>query len=54
MGCTQSNLTPEEVEARKKNKEYEQQLAAQAKQEDEKIKLLLLGAGESGELRRSS
>lgn len=52
MGCTQSNLTPEEVEAKKKNKEYESQLAAQAKQEDEKIKLLLLGAGESGKLAR--
>mmetsp|Transcript_25736 Transcript_25736/g.28062 ORF Transcript_25736/g.28062 Transcript_25736/m.28062 type:complete len:358 (-) Transcript_25736:452-1525(-) len=47
MGCTQS-LTPEEQEKRRKNKEYEQALANQAKQEDEKIKLLLLGAGESG------
>jgi GTPase SAR1 family protein len=47
MGCTQS-ASVEEIEKRKKNKEYEQQLATQAKQEDEKIKLLLLGAGESG------
>lgn len=47
MGCTQS-LTPEEQEKRRKNKEYDQNLAHQAKQEDEKIKLLLLGAGESG------
>lgn len=41
-------MSQEEVEKRKKNKEYENQLASQAKQEDEKIKLLLLGAGESG------
>jgi GTPase SAR1 family protein len=47
MGCTQS-ASADEIEKRKKNKEYEQQLAVQAKQEDEKIKLLLLGAGESG------
>lgn len=47
MGCTQS-MSAEEADKRKKNKEYEQQLASQAKQEDEKIKLLLLGAGESG------
>lgn len=41
-------MTQEEVDKRRKNKEYENQLASQAKQEDEKIKLLLLGAGESG------
>eukprot|EP01039_Chlorochromonas_danica_P001232 gene1232-1344_t len=46
--CSSQPLSPEELEKRKKNKEYEQQLASQAKQEDEKIKLLLLGAGESG------
>lgn len=41
-------MSQEELEKRRKNKEYENQLASQAKQEDEKIKLLLLGAGESG------
>lgn len=49
MGCVgSSGLSPEEREKRKKNAEVDNQLANQAKQEDEKIKLLLLGAGESG------
>lgn len=48
MGCTGSRLTPEERDKRKKNADFEAELANQAKQEDEKIKLLLLGAGESG------
>eukprot|EP01032_Pedospumella_encystans_P009568 gene9568-11251_t len=48
MGCTNSRLTPEERDKRKKNADVEAELANQAKQEDEKIKLLLLGAGESG------
>lgn len=46
MGCTQSAV--EDPEKKKKNKDFDAQLATQAKQEDEKIKLLLLGAGESG------
>jgi GTPase SAR1 family protein len=48
MGCTDSKMTPEEREKRRKNAEFEAELANQAKHEDEKIKLLLLGAGESG------
>lgn len=48
MGCTDSKMTPEEREKKRKNAEFEAELAHQAKQEDEKIKLLLLGAGESG------
>ena len=38
------NLTPEEQEKRRKNKEYEQALANQAKQEDEKIKTEFIAA----------
>jgi GTPase SAR1 family protein len=48
MGCTSSNLSPEELERRKKNQDLDQNLRAERSQEDEKIKLLLLGAGESG------
>lgn len=48
MGCADSKMTPEERDKKKKNIEFESELANQAKQEDEKIKLLLLGAGESG------
>jgi GTPase SAR1 family protein len=47
MGLCQSGNV-EDADKKKKNKEFEAQLATQAKQEDEKIKLLLLGAGESG------
>ena len=48
MGCTNSRGTPEDSEKRKKQKEIELSMANQARQEAEKIKLLLLGAGESG------
>jgi GTPase SAR1 family protein len=41
-------MTQEDIEKKKKNKELESAMAAQARQEAEKIKLLLLGAGESG------
>lgn len=43
-----SNLTPEELERRKKNKLIDSQMKAQSNKEAEKVKLLLLGAGESG------
>jgi len=45
MGCGSSSTNQVET---KKNKELEKELAKQAKVESEKIKLLLLGAGESG------
>lgn len=48
MGNCGGGLTPEEKMRRLKSKELEAQFAAQAKSENEKIKLLLLGAGESG------
>ena len=48
MGACSSGLSPEEVVRRQKNKELERQIAEQARNESEKIKLLLLGAGESG------
>ena len=48
MGCGQSAGGAEDSEKRKKAKEIEQSMASQARQEAEKIKLLLLGAGESG------
>ncbi|KAJ1434653.1 guanine nucleotide binding protein, partial [Ochromonadaceae sp. CCMP2298] len=48
MGCEGSKMTAEEKDRKKKHQEFESDLANQAKQEDEKIKLLLLGAGESG------
>eukprot|EP00286_Rhodomonas_abbreviata_P026130 CAMPEP_0181297182 /NCGR_PEP_ID=MMETSP1101-20121128/5099_1 /TAXON_ID=46948 /ORGANISM="Rhodomonas abbreviata, Strain Caron Lab Isolate" /LENGTH=351 /DNA_ID=CAMNT_0023402093 /DNA_START=60 /DNA_END=1115 /DNA_ORIENTATION=- len=41
-------MTQEEKDKKKKNADFENDLATLAKQEDEKIKLLLLGAGESG------
>lgn len=41
-------MSPEEKEKRQRAAELERNLADQAKKEDEKIKLLLLGAGESG------
>lgn len=43
MGCSQSVATQTDAEARRKNRDFDNQLASQAKQEDEKIKLLLLG-----------
>jgi len=48
MGACGSRLTPEEREALKKSKEVDVQNEEAFKKEQEKIKLLLLGAGESG------
>ena len=48
MGCGSSSGGPEASEKRRKAKEIDSAMAHQAKQEAEKIKLLLLGAGESG------
>jgi hypothetical protein len=45
MGCVSSNLTADEIDKRKKNKLFESELAAQSKLNSEKVKLLLLGAG---------
>jgi GTPase SAR1 family protein len=46
MGCGSSS--PEAKDKKKNSKEIDAELAKQAKKEDSKIKLLLLGAGESG------
>lgn len=48
MGCGSSSASPEEVEKKKKSKQLEEAMEKQARLESEKIKLLLLGAGESG------
>jgi GTPase SAR1 family protein len=48
MGCGSSNLTAEEKAQKKHSKELNAQMAKQAKIEQNKVKLLLLGAGESG------
>lgn len=49
MGCGGSTpMTAEELERKKRSKQLEDQMEKQARQEAEKIKLLLLGAGESG------
>ena len=48
MGLCGSSLTPEERSKIQQSRELEHQIANQAKIENEKIKLLLLGAGESG------
>jgi len=48
MGACSSSGSSEDAEKRRKNRELESQMAALARQEAEKIKLLLLGAGESG------
>jgi GTPase SAR1 family protein len=48
MGCGSSSASPEEAERKKKSKQLEEQMEKLARQEAEKIKLLLLGAGESG------
>ena len=48
MGCVMSSGGPEASEKRRKAKEIDSAMATQARQEAEKIKLLLLGAGESG------
>ena len=46
MGCQQSSL--ESDDARKRSRLLEREMARQSKTEAEKVKLLLLGAGESG------
>jgi GTPase SAR1 family protein len=46
MGCQQSS--PEAQDAKRKSRMLEDEIDRQAKQEAEKVKLLLLGAGESG------
>jgi GTPase SAR1 family protein len=46
--CGGSGATPEEIERRKKEKQIEAKMEQDDKIEKEKIKLLLLGAGESG------
>jgi len=43
-----SSGAPEDAEKRRKNRELENQMSQLARKESEKIKLLLLGAGESG------
>jgi len=48
MGICGSAMSPEEKERQRKNKQLEALIQNQAKVESEKIKLLLLGAGESG------
>ncbi len=48
MGGGASTLSKEELEQRKRSAQTDKALSAEAQQEDEKIKLLLLGAGESG------
>ena len=48
MGCVASASGPEASERRRKAKEIDAAMANLARQEAEKIKLLLLGAGESG------
>lgn len=48
MGLCSSGLSPEEKLRSKRNRDLERQIADQARTESEKIKLLLLGAGESG------
>ena len=48
MGNCGSSLTPEEQELRKRSRETDKKMAEEARQEAEKVKLLLLGAGESG------
>ncbi|CAN0470988.1 unnamed protein product [Ascophyllum nodosum] len=48
MGICSSSMSEEEKEAAKKTKEVEAANAAAFQKEQEKVKLLLLGAGESG------
>jgi GTPase SAR1 family protein len=48
MGICVSTDTPEEADAKRRGKEIDRQMRAQAAKEDRKVKLLLLGAGESG------
>jgi GTPase SAR1 family protein len=46
--CASGGSSPEELEKKKRSKQLEEAMERQARQESEKIKLLLLGAGESG------
>ena len=48
MGACGSSADGPNAEAARINKELESKMAAEAKKENEKVKLLLLGAGESG------
>ena len=48
MGACGSSLTPDEIEARKKAKAIDANMAGNARRDADKVKLLLLGAGESG------
>ncbi len=48
MGGCQSGLTEEDIKRKSKNHELENMMAMEAKAESDKVKLLLLGAGESG------
>ena len=48
MGCASSSGDAESSEKRRKAKDIDAAMKNQAQQEAEKIKLLLLGAGESG------
>ena len=46
MGGCQSGLTEEDLKRKSKNNELESMMALEAKAESDKVKLLLLGAGE--------
>jgi GTPase SAR1 family protein len=48
MGTCLTKLTEEEIELKRKNKIIEQEIEKLKQLEDDKVKLLLLGAGESG------
>ncbi|KAH0847203.1 hypothetical protein AYO21_02592 [Fonsecaea monophora] len=48
MGCTGSKLDPREKEAAQQNAKIERQLRADRRTESRTVKILLLGAGESG------
>mmetsp|Transcript_11677 Transcript_11677/g.20857 ORF Transcript_11677/g.20857 Transcript_11677/m.20857 type:complete len:298 (-) Transcript_11677:11-904(-) len=48
MGCASSNLTPEDKAARDRAKKMDNQLEEDKNFDEQLIKLLLLGAGESG------
>ncbi|CAM9740097.1 unnamed protein product, partial [Discosporangium mesarthrocarpum] len=47
MGCS-SSKTPEDTAAAKRNRDLERDMERDHRAEQEKIKLLLLGPGESG------
>jgi len=48
MGLCGSTLSPEDQSARKRSKETDKKMQEEARADAEKVKLLLLGAGESG------